>query len=164
MSNMLPLHASAFAEILSRVGPHDAYPWHPLPWPGTFSKVLMFEPATGHTFELGKIAAGAVFPAHAHPSLQAQYLVSGRLRLSNGEIMEPGTFSIIPPGRPHGPFEALEDAISFKYFSSLPEYLMLDGSRFRYRAEDAHPGPILEAVPAPLRARPSGSREHERGD
>lgn len=164
MSNMLPLHASAFAEVVSRVGPHEAYPWHPLPWPGTFSKVLMFDPATGHTFELGKITAGAVFPAHAHPSLQAQYLISGRLRLSNGEVIEPGTFNIIPPGRPHGPFEALENAISFKYFASVPEYLMVDGSRFRYRAEDGQPGRELESVSAALRTRPSGTREHGRGD
>jgi len=134
-------HASALTEMVARLGPHDAYPWDPLPWPGTFSKVLLFDRATGHTFELGRIAKGAVFPAHSHPSLQVQYLISGRLRLPTGEVIEPGAFNVIPPGHPHGPFEALEDAISLKYFESVPEYVMPDGSKFSYRAEDGHPVP-----------------------
>ena len=129
----------AWEGIVSRLGPHDDHPWHPLPWHGTFSKVLMFDRATGQTLELGKIAAGAVFPEHSHPTLQAQYLISGRLRLPSGAVIEPGAFNLIPAGQPHGPFEALEEAVSLKYFASVPEYVLSDGSRFRYNRGDGQP-------------------------
>ena len=81
---------------------------------GTFYKVLMFERVTGLTIELAKIEKGAIFPEHYHTTVQTQFLVSGHIKLKSGDIITPGTFNIIPAGQLHGPFEALEEAITFK--------------------------------------------------
>src|SRR4051812_6825607 len=99
------------AGVFSRLGNHGAYPWEPLPWKGCYNKVLMFDRCTGVTIELAKIERGAEFPEHYHPTVQTQFLVSGRLRLKNGEIADPGTFNIIPPGERHGPFNAVEESV-----------------------------------------------------
>jgi len=63
---------------------------------------------------------------------ESGFLVSGRLRDYKGEITEPGTFRIIPAGQLHGPFIAEEEAIQFKYFSSVPVYILTDGSTYIY--------------------------------
>lgn len=124
-----------FAGTYNRLGSHDDYPWKPLPWKGTFNKVLMFDRCTGLTLELAKVEKGAVFPEHYHTTVQTQFLVSGRIRVKSGDILEPGTFNIIPPGQQHGPFEAVEEAITFKYFASVPVYILPDGSTFIYRED-----------------------------
>ena len=128
----LPQELLPIARVYGRLGPHRDHQWRPLPWEGNFSKVLMFDPSTGQALELGKMAAGAAFPAHSHPCLQAQYLVSGRLRSAQGEVIEQGTFNVIPAGQLHGPFLALEETISLKYFAAAPAYVLPDGSRFDY--------------------------------
>ena len=124
-----------FAGTYTRLGHHEDYPWQPLPWTGTYNKVLMFDRCTGLTLELAKVEKGAVFPEHYHTTVQTQFLVSGRIRLKNRDIIEPGTFNIIPPGQLHGPFEAVEEAITFKYFASVPVYILPDGGTFIYRED-----------------------------
>jgi len=124
-----------FAGIYTRLGNHDDHSWEPLPWKGTYNKVLMFERCTGLTLELARIEKGAVFPEHYHTTVQTQFLVSGRIRLKSGDVIEPGTFNIIPAGQLHGPFEAVDEAITFKYFASVPVYLLPDGSTFIYRED-----------------------------
>jgi quercetin dioxygenase-like cupin family protein len=95
--------------------------------------VLLFDRCTGLTLELARIEKGATFPEHYHTTVQTQFLVSGRIRLKTGEIADPGTFNIIPAGQLHGPFEAVEEAITFKYFASVPVYILPDGTTFIYR-------------------------------
>lgn len=107
----------------------------PLPWSGVHNRVLLFERCTGVTLELAKIEKGATFPEHYHTTVQTQFLVSGRIRLKTGDVLEPGTFNVIPPGQLHGPFEALEEAITFKYFASVPVYLLPDGATFIYKED-----------------------------
>lgn len=124
-----------FAGVFTRLGHHSDYAWEPLPWEGCYNKVLMFERCTGLTLELARIEKGATFPEHYHTTIQTQFLVSGRIRLKDGNILEPGTFNIIPPGQLHGPFIADEEAITFKYFASVPVYLLPDGTTFIYRED-----------------------------
>src|SRR5262245_46868376 len=124
-----------FAGTYSRLGHHDDHSWEPLPWKGTFNKVLMFERVTGLTLELAKIEKGAVFPEHYHTTVQTQFLVPGRIKLTTGQIIEPSTFNLSPAGQLHGPFEAVEEAVTFKYFASVPVYLLPDGSTFIYRED-----------------------------
>ena len=124
-----------FAGMFTRLGQHDDYNWEPLPWKGIYNKVLLFDRCTGMTLELAKIDTGAVFPEHYHTTVQTQFLVSGRIRLKSGEIIEPGAFNIIPAGQLHGPFEAVEEAVTFKYFASVPVYLLPDGTTFIYRQD-----------------------------
>lgn len=85
--------------------------------------------------ELAKVEKGATFPEHYHTQLQSLFLVSGRLRTGSGDIIEPGTFNIIPPGQVHGPFTAEETAIQFKYFSSVPVYILRDGTTYIYKPD-----------------------------
>jgi quercetin dioxygenase-like cupin family protein len=123
---------SQFAGIFCQLGQHENHPWIPLPWKGVFNKVLYFDPVTGATMELAKVEKGCKFPPHYHTSVQTLFLVSGRLRDDSGAVTEPGTFRIIPAGQLHGPFVAEEEAIQFKYFSSVPVYILTDGSTYIY--------------------------------
>lgn len=118
-----------------QLGQHDEYPWQPLPWKGVYNKVLYLDCVTGATMELAKIEKGASFPEHYHTTVQTLFLVSGRIRTKDGQIITPGTFNIIPAGQLHGPFTAEEEAIQFKYFSAIPVYILTDGSTFIYRRD-----------------------------
>jgi quercetin dioxygenase-like cupin family protein len=121
------------AGMFTQLGHHDDHRWVALPWKGVFNKVLMFDRCTGLTLELAKIERGAVFPKHYHTTVQTQFLVSGRVRLETGDILDPGAFNIIPAGQVHGPFFAEEEAITFKYFASVPVYILPTGETFIYR-------------------------------
>jgi quercetin dioxygenase-like cupin family protein len=122
-----------FAGMFTRLGHHHDHPWIPLPWQGVYNKVLMFDRCTGLTLELAKVEKGAIFPEHYHTTVQTQFLVSGHLKLKTGEVIDPGAFNIIPAGQLHGPFEAVEEAITFKYFASVPVYILPDGTTLIYR-------------------------------
>ena len=124
-----------FAGKFTRLGHHDDYGWEPLPWKGVYNKVLLFDRCTGLTLELAKIEKGAVFPEHYHTTIQTQFLVSWHIKLKSGKVIDPGTFNIIPAGQLHGPFEAVEEAITFKYFASVPVYILPDGSTYIYRED-----------------------------
>ena len=118
-----------------RLGRHDAHPWMRMPWKGVYNKVLFFDPVTGTTLELAKVERGCTFPEHYHTSSQSQFLVSGRLRTGDGSLIEPGNFTIIPAGQRHGPFIAEEESVTFKWFSSTPVYILLDGEAFVYQQD-----------------------------
>jgi quercetin dioxygenase-like cupin family protein len=124
-----------FAGMFTRLGQHDDHQWEPLPWKGVYNKVLMFDRCSGLTLELAKIEKGAIFPEHYHTTVQTQFLVSGLIRLKTGEIVEPGAFNVIPCGQLHGPFEAVDEAITFKYFASVPVYILPDGATFIYKED-----------------------------
>jgi len=120
--------------IYCRLGKHTNFPWTPLPWKGIFNKVLFTDPITGAIMELAKVEKGSKFPEHYHTSVQTLFLVSGLLR-SDSTVIEPGTFNIIPAGQLHGPFYAEEESIQFKYFSSIPVYILKDGTTYIYKKD-----------------------------
>lgn len=119
-------------EPFARLGLHDQYEWVPLPWKGVYNKVLYMDRVTGATIELAHVKKGNTFPEHYHTCVQTLFLVSGKLETTSTKI-EQGTFNVIPAGKLHGPFHALEDSIQFKYFSSVPVYILKDGSCFIYK-------------------------------
>jgi len=123
---------SQLSGLFCQIGQHEKHPWIPLPWRGVYNKVLYFDPVTGATMELAKVEKGCSFPAHYHTTVQTLFVVSGRLRDESGAITVPGTFRIIPAGHLHGPFVAEEEAIQLKYFSSVPVYILKDGTTFIY--------------------------------
>jgi quercetin dioxygenase-like cupin family protein len=123
-----------FAAHFARLGPHEEHPWEPMPWSGVWNKVLFSDPITGFTIELARVEKGAAFPPHYHTTMQTLFLISGRLR-SNDRVIEAGTFNVIPAGELHGPFEAEEEAIQFKVFSSLPVYILTDGTTHIYKRD-----------------------------
>jgi quercetin dioxygenase-like cupin family protein len=122
------------SENFLRLGRHEEHAWQPLPWPGVSNKVLYLDAITGFTIELARVEAGAVFPEHYHTTMQTLFLVAGRLLGPDG-VIEPGTFNVIPAGQRHGPFEAEQDSIQFKVFSSLPVYILTDGATYIYRRD-----------------------------
>lgn len=124
----------------ARLGQHEQHAWKPLPWPGVHNKVLFFDQVSGMTIELARVEKGAEFPQHYHTTVQTLFLVEGRLR-TNDQVIEAGTFNVIPAGQVHGPFFAEEDAIQFKYFSATPVYILQDGSTYIYR----HDGSTIDA-------------------
>jgi len=124
----------AFHEYFAQLGPHDQHDWKPLPWEGVSNKVLFSDPVTGFTIELARVEKGATFPEHYHTTMQTLFLVSGRLRGPSG-VVEPGTFNVIPAGELHGPWDAEEDTVQFKVFSSLPVYILTDGSTYVYKRD-----------------------------
>ena len=126
--------------VFCQLGPHDQYPWIPLPWKGVYNKVLYFDPITGATIELARVEKGCEFPEHYHTTVQTLFLVQGRLRTKDTVLM-PGTFNVIPAGQVHGPFHAEEESLQFKYFSSVPVYILRDGGTFIYQ----HDGRTLDA-------------------
>ena len=135
---MKPKEADVLSQLAGcyyRRGSHDRYPWQPMPWPGVHNKVLFFERCTGATIELARVEKGAEFPEHYHTTMQTQFLVSGRIRGKSGLIREAGNFDLIPAGQLHGPFFAEEEAITFKYFSSVPVYILPGGDMFVYRED-----------------------------
>ena len=117
------------------LGDHENYPWKRLPWRGIYNKVLFFDPCTGATIELAKIAEGAMFPEHYHTTVQTLFLHTGLLRTGDGTLITKGTFNVIPAGEVHGPFTAVEDSIQFKYFSATPVYVLTDGSTYIYQKD-----------------------------
>lgn len=125
---------SQFEGFFTRLGKHDEHPWEPLPWTGVSNKVLFSDPVTGFTIELARVEQGASFPEHYHTTMQTLFLVSGRLR-GPGGLIEPGTFNVIPAGELHGPFEAEEESVQFKVFSSLPVYILTDGATYIYKRD-----------------------------
>jgi quercetin dioxygenase-like cupin family protein len=120
--------------FFARLGPHEQHEWEPLPWPGVANKVLFMDPVTGFTIELARTERGATFPEHYHTTMQTLFLVKGRLRTPDG-VLEAGTFNVIPAGQLHGPFEAEEETVQFKVFSSLPVYILTDGSVHIYKRD-----------------------------
>ena len=124
----------------ARLGPHEQHEWKPLPWPGVYNKVLFFDRVSGMTIELARVEKGAEFPQHYHTTVQTLFLIEGRLR-TDDQVIEAGTFNVIPAGQVHGPFFAEEEAIQFKYFSATPVYILPDGATYIYR----HDGSTIDA-------------------
>lgn len=73
-----------------------------------------------------RMQQGAFLPMHDHPHEQAGYLVSGRMKLTIGEVVydvSPGDSWCIGSGEIHGA-EIAEDSIALEVFSPVrKEYL-----------------------------------------
>lgn len=119
-------------EPFARLGLHEQYDWISLPWKGISNKVLYMDRVTGATIELARVEKGSIFPEHYHTCVQTLFLVSGHLETNDTKIL-PGTFNVIPAGKLHGPFHAVEESIQFKYFSSVPVYILKDGTCHIYK-------------------------------
>mgnify|MGYP001232913829 CR=1 FL=1 len=69
---------------------------------------------------------GNVIPAHAHPNEQAGYLLSGRVKVTAGDVVSEltaGDSYVIPADIEHS-IEILEDAEELQVFTPLrPEFL-----------------------------------------
>jgi quercetin dioxygenase-like cupin family protein len=89
--------------------------------PGIRRKTLSFGAAT--LLCEFRLEAGYPLPLHDHPQEQTGYLVSGRLRLTIGDVIHdvaPGDSWSIPGGVRHGA-EVLEDAVAVEVFSPIRE-------------------------------------------
>lgn len=60
--------------------------WKALPLPGTFIKMLSLEKARGYAVLLGKLEAGARYPAHVNAGPEDFYILSGDLVVGNRRL------------------------------------------------------------------------------
>ena len=88
--------------------------------------------AAGKNMSMAKyfLKKGSSAPIHHHSVEQATMVIQGRLFLTIEEkdvILEAGDLVFIPPNTPHGGGEALEDVVTFDFFSP-PRQDIQDGS------------------------------------
>jgi quercetin dioxygenase-like cupin family protein len=79
----------------------DAADWKPLPVPGAWIKVLSVDLDRGYAVLLGRLAAGARYPAHTHHGAEDLYLLSGDLHVGD-RVLQPGDFHHSDAGTSHG--------------------------------------------------------------
>ncbi|MBC8063700.1 MAG: cupin domain-containing protein [Chlorobia bacterium] len=84
--------------------------WVPSPFPGVAYNFLKLGGANPAVVALRKISAGSIMPPHRHPTVERNYLVSGRAQLLDGSIVEAGTYLEIAAGVRHGA-TALEECV-----------------------------------------------------
>lgn len=74
--------------------------WKQLPVPGAWIKLLSFEPARGYAVLLGKLDAGARYPAHTNAGPEDFYVLTGDLHVGD-RTMGPGDFHHADAGSQH---------------------------------------------------------------
>jgi anti-sigma factor ChrR (cupin superfamily) len=79
----------------------DEIGWRSLPIPGASVKLLSIDRERGYAVVLGKLAAGARYPAHRHFGSEEIYMLSGDLTIE-GETLRPGDFHHAAAGTIHG--------------------------------------------------------------
>lgn len=84
--------------------------WTPSPFPGVAYNFLKLGGSSPAVVALRRIQAGATMPPHRHPTVERNYLISGRAQLLDGSIIEAGTYLEIAPGVRHGA-TALEECV-----------------------------------------------------
>lgn len=84
--------------------------WVQSPFPGVAYNFLKLAGSSPAVVALRRINAGATMPAHRHPTVERNYLVSGRAQLLDGTIIEAGTYLEINAGVRHG-VTALEECV-----------------------------------------------------
>lgn len=75
--------------------------WQKLAVPGAYVKLLSLDPARGFAVVLGKLDAGARYPAHRHQHSEQIYVVSGDLHIGS-QRLGPGDFHHADAGSVHG--------------------------------------------------------------
>lgn len=84
--------------------------WVASPFPGVAYNYLKLNGTAPAVVALRRIDAGASMPAHRHPTVERNYLISGRAQLLDGSIIEAGTYLEIEAGVRHGA-TALEECV-----------------------------------------------------
>ncbi len=74
--------------------------WKPLPVPGTFIKLLSLERERGYAVLLGKLEAGARYPAHRNAGPEDFYVLTGDLVIGDRQLVA-GDFHHADDGSEH---------------------------------------------------------------
>src|SRR6185369_16051086 len=75
--------------------------WKQLPIPGASLKLLSLEPSRGYAVLLGKLEAGARYPAHENAGPEDFYILTGDLHVGE-RVLGPGDFHHADAGSLHG--------------------------------------------------------------
>ena len=95
--NAAPAPSPAFRYLSA----DDTAEWKSLPVPGAWIKVLSVDRDRGYAVLLGRLAAGARYPAHTHHGAEDLYLLSGDLQVGD-RVLHPGDFHHSDAGTSHG--------------------------------------------------------------
>ena len=71
---------------LSFIDTPGARDWKPLPIPGTYIKLLSLEKERGYAVLMGKLDAGARYPAHINAGPEDFYILTGDLYIGNRRL------------------------------------------------------------------------------
>ena len=71
---------------LSFIDAPGARDWKPLPIPGTYIKLLSLEKERGYAVLMGKLDAGARYPAHINAGPEDFYILTGDLHIGNRRL------------------------------------------------------------------------------
>lgn len=96
----MPL-VEAAATGLKYVFAQEENGWQKLPVPGAYVKLLSLDPARGFAVVLGKLDAGARYPAHRHQHSEQIYVLSGDLHIGS-QRLGAGDFHHADAGSVHG--------------------------------------------------------------
>ena len=92
-----PLSALAGLNFIEAAAGQD---WKPLPVPGTFIKLLSLEKERGYAVLLGKLDAGARYPAHVNAGPEDFFILTGDLVIGERRLMA-GDFHHADGGSQH---------------------------------------------------------------
>ncbi|PYI89011.1 MAG: hypothetical protein DME26_02230 [Verrucomicrobia bacterium] len=93
--------ASAIALGFRFLAANDPTGWKQLPVPGAWIKLLSVDRERGYAVLLGKLDAGARYPAHTHEGSEDLYLLTGDLHLG-ATVLGAGDFHHSDAGTSHG--------------------------------------------------------------
>ena len=79
---------------------NEATGWKQLPIPGASLKLLSLEPSRGYAVLLGKLEAGARYPAHENAGPEDFYILTGDLHVGE-RVLGPGDFHHADAGSVH---------------------------------------------------------------
>jgi anti-sigma factor ChrR (cupin superfamily) len=95
-----PSSTSALAHGFRLHQADDAAGWKALPLPGAWIKVLSIDRERGYAVLMGRLEAGARYPAHTHEGAEDLYLLTGDLHLGD-TVLHPGDFHHSDAGTSH---------------------------------------------------------------
>ena len=95
------LREIALAQGFSLIRGEEASGWRKLSVPGAFVKLLSLDQTRGYAVVLGKLDAGARYPAHQHSGPEEVYVLSGDLNMG-GLLLRAGDFHHADAGTRHG--------------------------------------------------------------
>ena len=95
------LRKIAPAQGFSLIRGEEVSGWRQLSVPGAFVKLLSLDQTRGYAVVLGKLDAGARYPAHQHSGPEEVYVLSGDLNIG-GHVLHAGDFHHADAGTRHG--------------------------------------------------------------
>jgi len=126
--------------IMMDVPEMDTIPWCETPdFPGLASKPLMYDPTTGMSVVITRVAKGARLPVHVHWSNVAVFVLKGRFNYHPTGSIGAGGFGWEAYGVVHEPdfMEAEEETIFFA--------LSTNHGLFQFYNDDGSPGKLSHA-------------------